>query len=269
MDALPFFFVYADVSFFFLFQILLRVLFLLYWWFCIGFCSPVAVFWKKSSEGGKEKKKDQYTVNNRVLRLPAIVLLNTTFRPGNSWIAGRRRTLLLTVKPARMSVKNLIHCFTDGKKTYTRRLSVAVLENTMIHHNKKKSGCVCWWVGTLSDWYYRSAAVNDFFFTNILAGFTFDYWKKKTLLLDVIFSLQVEIAFFSKFKQIDTTLLQWCQSYIMSKELLHHISSKFLMSLNDFLSHISLNLVLKLSQTLQFLQQRDGLIDLLTLFWRS
>ena len=25
-----------------------------------------------------------FTVNNRVLRLPAIVLLNTTFRPGNS-----------------------------------------------------------------------------------------------------------------------------------------------------------------------------------------
>ena len=64
------------------------------------------------------------TFNNRVLRLPAIVLhlLHTTFRPGNSGllrvyefqgrnvvfnktIAGRWRTLLLNVKSARMSVK--------------------------------------------------------------------------------------------------------------------------------------------------------------------
>ena len=46
----------------------------------------------------KEKNKTSLRCNNRVLRLPAIVLLNTTF-------ARRRRTLLLNVKPARMSVK--------------------------------------------------------------------------------------------------------------------------------------------------------------------
>ena len=33
-----------------------------------------------------------FTVNNRVLRLPAIVLLNTTFRPGNSGrVSGSKR----------------------------------------------------------------------------------------------------------------------------------------------------------------------------------
>ena len=51
--------------------------------------------------------------NNRVLRLQAIVLLNTTFRPGNSvfnkTIAGRRRTLLLNVKAARKIKKVGFH----------------------------------------------------------------------------------------------------------------------------------------------------------------
>ena len=49
-------------------------------------------------------------LNNKVLRLPAIVLLNTVF---NKTIAGRRRTLLLNVKPARMSVKNC-HCRSES-----------------------------------------------------------------------------------------------------------------------------------------------------------
>ena len=62
--------------------------------------------------------------NNRVLRFPAIVLLTRRFDPEtraffgytsklsgskrrvNKTIAGKRRTLLLNVKPARMSVKN-------------------------------------------------------------------------------------------------------------------------------------------------------------------
>ena len=34
-----------------------------------------------------------FTFNNRVLRLPAIVLLNTTFRPGNSRVSGSKRLL--------------------------------------------------------------------------------------------------------------------------------------------------------------------------------
>ena len=42
---------------------------------------PVQVKIDKSITEGEEKRK---IVNNRVLRLPAIVLLNTTFRPGNS-----------------------------------------------------------------------------------------------------------------------------------------------------------------------------------------
>ena len=48
----------------------------------------------------QRENKTSLRCNNRVLRLPAIVSLNTTF-------AGRRRTLLLNVKPARMS-ENLL-----------------------------------------------------------------------------------------------------------------------------------------------------------------
>ena len=46
----------------------------------------------------------QDKTNNRVLRLPAIVLVGRKI-VFNKTIAGRRRTLLLNVKPARMSVK--------------------------------------------------------------------------------------------------------------------------------------------------------------------
>ena len=48
--------------------------------------------------------------NNRVLRLPAIVLLNTTFRPGNSGLLRVYVLLNLNVKPARMSVKRNWTC---------------------------------------------------------------------------------------------------------------------------------------------------------------
>ena len=61
----------------------------------IGYSKPHTVLGKSCTPPG---------FNNRVLRLPAIVSWNTTFRPGNS-IAVRRRTLLLNVKPARMPVK--------------------------------------------------------------------------------------------------------------------------------------------------------------------
>ena len=40
--------------------------------------------WHRTANGNRVGLKTNTEANNRVLRLPAIVLLNTTFRPGNS-----------------------------------------------------------------------------------------------------------------------------------------------------------------------------------------
>ena len=78
-------------------------------------CLDTLVFFAKSflNRPIYYQEKDKFS-NNRVLRLPAIVLLNTNV-VFNKTIAGRRRTLLLNVKPARMSVKRQILVYRQSR----------------------------------------------------------------------------------------------------------------------------------------------------------
>ena len=87
------------------------------------------------------------TLNNRVLRLPAIVLLNT--KP----IAGRRRALLLNVKPARMSVKRQ-RCWKRGSGD-GQRLSLYDYGTT-----ERSFNAVERWVSTLT-WTVCTAADSE------------------------------------------------------------------------------------------------------------
>ena len=62
--------------------------------------TPITV---RKRQQNSSTAKFPFMINNRLLRLPASVLLNTV-----TTIAGRRRTLLLNVKPARTSVTNFL-----------------------------------------------------------------------------------------------------------------------------------------------------------------